>query len=40
MRYLKGTVKYGLLYRGDGKEDIFRLELTVYCDSNWVGDRE
>lgn len=40
MRYLKGTAKHGLLYRGDGKEDIPRLELTAYCDSNWAGDRE
>src|SRR5208282_4289470 len=34
MRYLKGTVSHGLVYKNhDGK-----VKLDVFCDANWAGD--
>ena len=32
LRYLKGTVDYGLKYKDDQK-----IKLEIYVDSNWVG---
>ena len=34
MRYLKGTVNYGLHYTG------YPSVLEVYCDANWISDAD
>jgi hypothetical protein len=36
MRYLKGTINYGLIYQED--LDIKNIVLEAYCDSDWAGD--
>ena len=33
IRYLKGTVNYGLLYTG-----VFDVQLAGYSDSDWAGN--
>ena len=35
MRYLKGTLSLGLLYRKDGSSDC-----VGYCDADWAGDMD
>ena len=35
MRYLKGTLSLGLLYRKDGSSDCIG-----YCDADWAGDMD
>jgi hypothetical protein len=37
MRYVKGTIKYGLLFSSQGSEA--QVELIGYTDSDWCGDR-
>jgi hypothetical protein len=34
MRYLKGTMSYGIRYTGHLKE------LEGYCDANWISDAD
>ncbi|XP_050915477.1 secreted RxLR effector protein 161-like [Lathyrus oleraceus] len=36
LRYIKGTLKYGVLFPSDVK---FESELICYSDSDWCGDR-
>src|ERR1039457_4264725 len=38
LRYLKGTVTHGLVYRNDGKDK--GVALDVFCDTDWAGDVE
>ena len=33
LRYLKGTVNYGILYT-----DVYDVQLAVYSDSDWAGN--
>lgn len=44
MRYFKGTVKFGLVYRKDEFElairNAFLLKFTGFTDSDWAGDFE
>ncbi len=36
LRYLKGTLSYGITYGQNGKEE----DLVVYTDADWGGDKE
>ncbi|XP_019431509.1 PREDICTED: uncharacterized protein LOC109338677 [Lupinus angustifolius] len=38
MRYLKGTLSYGILFPNQRKEE--KLQLVRYSDSDWCGDKE
>ena len=35
LRYLKGTIDYGLMYSKNGKNDKM---ITRYSDADWAGD--
>jgi len=37
LRYVKGTMKLGLLFLTQNKET--KVELIIYSDSDWCGDR-
>ena len=34
LRYIRGTLEYGLLYSND------KVSPTFFCDADWVGDKE
>ena len=34
LRYIKGTLEYGLLYSND------KVSPSFFCDTDWVGDKE
>ena len=38
LRYLKGTVTHGLVYRNNGNDK--NIALNVFCDADWAGDAE
>ena len=38
LRYLKGTINYGLVYNIPHNADQHNAKLEVYCDSDWAGD--
>lgn len=39
-RFLKGTVSFGLAYKGDGNLEASVLYFKVFSDSDWAGDAE
>jgi len=38
LRYLKGTVSHGLVYRSNNNDQ--NIALDVFCDADWAGDAE
>jgi hypothetical protein len=39
LRYMKGTVKYGLKYKNDEDKYGNEVEVTGYCDADWGGHK-
>jgi hypothetical protein len=38
MRYIKGTLRYGILFPGNAKET--NMNLVAYSGVNWYGDKQ